>query len=107
MTVIADGPPAAGRPCPNRHRMGIVEADKALARSIVQCQRIAQAMRPFDARFDPTDNETDVIRAFRINEECHTIQRKQRVETSVPPNVHARCYHQMITHRKPGLRDEL
>ena len=53
-------PPGAGG-----NAKGVVEPDQPLAIRIVQCERIAQAMRPLPGRLRPLDLELDPIPALK------------------------------------------
>ena len=97
MAVILSLPPEGTRPTLLADRMGIVEADKTLACSIVKRQAVTQAMRPLRAGCDAPNDEPDVVAALRINEERHPIQCQKRIQPRISFDSHIINYQTVIT----------
>jgi hypothetical protein len=83
MSMIIGSRTTAGRPAAKRNRMGVVEADQSLALFIVQRQALAQTVWTFRGRRNLLHNKPDLVFAFGINKECHSIENQELLETVI------------------------
>src|SRR5262245_16036887 len=100
MPVVSNPSPPRARRRAFAYRVGVVEADEALAGLAMQCEAVAQPVRTLRRRRHGLDHKSDVMLAVGIDEEHLAVESQQGVKTRVTRSRHAHlCYHPLITIR--------